>query len=629
MAIPPKVYEVLLALVEQQGQPLSKDALLERVWPDTVVEESNLTVSISALRKVLGERRDEHQFIATIPGVGYQFVAAVRQPNATPPSLIVERQTVSQVIIEEETSERMATSEPPLLLPPPAALALPASLPAATRHFTISRRQTLAVGGLAVLLLSLAAVIFFRRQPPQSAGQVRSLAVLPFSPLNPGARDESLGLGLADALITQLSNTGVIAVRPTSAIQQYTAAGRDPLAIGRQLGVEAVLDGRVQRSGDQLRLTVQLLRAGDGTPLWAESFDEQFTNVFAVQKTVSAKIARALTLQLTAEQEQRLKKDYTANAEAFQAYLQGRYWWNRRNEGGLKKGIEFFQQALEKDPHYALAYVGLADSYLLLEEYFGTPASETYPKAKAYAEAALRIDDTLAEAHTSLAGTDQRLWQWREAEREYRRAISLNPNYPTAHQWYGSYLVAQGRLDEAIAEYQRAQEADPLSPIIGANNAKTWLRKGDLSAAIEQANKAIALAPNFPEAHRMLGMTWLRQRRDEAALAELQQAAELSGRVSLYLSSLGYGYALAGKRREARAILKEMEERHARREALGLDVAAVYAGFGDPDQAFAWLEKDFQARSGALMFIVQEPRFDALRSDPRYAGLLRRMGLEP
>jgi tetratricopeptide (TPR) repeat protein len=321
------------------------------------------------------------------------------------------------------------------------------------------------------------------------------------------------------------------------------------------------------------------------------------------RQEISREISERLRTKLSGEEQRQLTRRDTSNPEAYGFYLKGRYYWEKRTGQNLKKAVDQFQQAADKDPKYALAYVGLADCYVLLEDYVGAPASETYPKAEAFAERALKLDSSLAEAHTSLAYAYTNLWQWKEAEEEFKRAIQLNPNYPTAHHWYSLYLLDQGRNDEAIAELKRAHELDPLSPINGTTLSYAYFAKGDVDSAVAQCKSVIDLDPNFPRAHEYLGLGYLRQGHRAEAMVELQKAVELSGRDRRPLRDLGYGYAALGKRAEALRVLKELEGRYDKHEAIGQDFAAVYAGLGGKDQAFAWLEKDFQSRSGLLTWI--------------------------
>jgi len=346
-----------------------------------------------------------------------------------------------------------------------------------------------------------------------------------------------------------------------------------------------------------------------------------------VQQSIARDVSGQLKLKLSGAQQQQIAKNYTVNPEAYQLYLKGRFYWNRRTAENLKKAIEQFRAAAEKDSNYALAYVGLADCYGLLEEYAGTPASETLPQAKAYAERALAIDDSLAEAHASLGLVNEGLWQWADAEKEYKRAIEINPNYPTVRNWYYLFLNDMGRQDEAAAELKRAQELDPLSNVINANVIIHYLLKNDPNSAIEYSRKMIELNPNYADTYEYLGLAYLKQGRNSEALAASEKAVELSNRAGENLSQLGYAYAVTGKRNEAIAVIKELEGKYARREAIGQHLAAVYAGLGEKDEAFKWLEKDFQARSQNLAYIRWQPPYETLRSDSRFADLLRRMNL--
>jgi len=410
---------------------------------------------------------------------------------------------------------------------------------------------------------------------------------------------------------------------------RYKGREIDPLAVGRELNVRAVLTGRVRQAGVALNIQVDLVDATTGAQLWGEQYERKVSEVLSVKQTIAREMTEKLRLRLSGEEQQKLVKRDTTNAEAYQFYLRGRYLWNKRTPEGLKKAIEQFQQAIDRDPNYALGYVGLADCYPLLEEYAGVPSSETLPKAKAAADRALQIDDSLAEAHTSAAFIYVQMWRWAQAEEEFKRAISLNPNYPTAHQWFAGYFQTKRQFDDAMREIKRAQELDPLSPIINDHVAWVHLFKNDLNAVVEQCQRNIELNPSFPGTRYLLGSAYLKQRHYEEATAEFQKAVELSGRASIWLGPLGYCYAVTGKRDEALRTVKELEERYTRREALGVHVAQVYVGLGEKNQAFAWLEKDFERHNSFLPAFVNDYSFDDLRSDPRYADLMRRMGLQP
>ncbi|HSE36285.1 MAG TPA: protein kinase [Blastocatellia bacterium] len=482
------------------------------------------------------------------------------------------------------------------------------------------------IGAVAVLIIAIAALIYFFY--PTSGVAIDSIAVLPLANAGADPNTEYISDGISESLINSLSQLQRLRVTARSTAFRYKGKEIDPQQVGRDLNVRSVLMGRVRQVGDTLNIQVDLVDATTGAQLWGEEYNRKVSDILAVKQEISREITDKLRLKLTGDEQERITRRDTTNPEAYQSYLRGRYHWNKRSGDELKKAIEQFQQAIDRDPNYALAYTGLADCYMLLEQYAGVPTSETEAKTLAAVERALAIDDSLAEAHTSLAFYYHQLWRWEESEKEFKRAISLNPNYPTARHWYQILLGVLGRDDEALAEIKRALELDPLSPILEVNIGEAYLRKGDLDSAMEHAKRLVQLDPNFPLAHQIYGLMYLKQRRYAQAIAEFQQNVT-NDRSANSLSYLGHAYAMAGRRDEAVAVLKELEDKYTKRESLPQYVAAVYAGLGDRDQAFAWLEKAFQARNGTLVFLVTDLPFDPLRSDPRYADLIRRMGLKP
>lgn len=456
----------------------------------------------------------------------------------------------------------------------------------------------------------------------------KSIAVLPFENASHEADTEYLSDGMAEALINSLTELQQLKVIARSTAFRYKGKQIDPQGVGRELNVRTVLMGVVRQAGDRLNVQVDLVDAMTGAQLWGQEYERKLADVIAVKQELVREVTEKLRLKLTGEQQQRLTQRDTTNPEAYQFYLRGRYYWNKRTAENLTKAMEQFQQAADKDPTYALAYVGLSDSYVILENYAGTPANETLPKAKAFAERALQIDNSLAEAHTSLGYVYNNLWQWKEAEEEFKRAIKLNPNYPTAHHWYSLCLLDEGRTAEAKAEIKRAHELDPLSLIIGTTLTYAYLAEGDASFSIAQSKKVVDLDPHFPRGRQYLGLAYLKQERYPEAIGELEKAVQLSGRERWPLRDLGYGYAISGKRAEADAVIKELLGKYEKGQAIGQDLAAVYAGLGDKDQALTWLEKDFQTRSGLLAWARWTPAFESLRSDPRFLDLLRRMGFQ-
>jgi serine/threonine-protein kinase len=458
---------------------------------------------------------------------------------------------------------------------------------------------------------------------------IDSIAVLPFVNQNRDPDTEYLSDGLTESIINNLTQLSFLRVSPRSSVFQYKGKDTDPLKVGHDLGVRSVLTGRLLQRGDSLMVSAELLDVRDNKQVWGEQYNRKLADALAVQQEISREISERLRTKLSGEEQKQLTRRDTGNPEAYRFYLKGRYYWDKRTGENLRKAIDQFQEAADKDPNYALAYVGLADCYVLLEDYAGTPASETFLKAKAFAERALQLDSSLAEAQASLAYSYNELWQWEAAEEAFKRAIKLNQNYSTAHQWYGLYLRNVGRFDESVTECRRAQELEPLLLINGVGLAQAYLAEGEVSPSIEQSKRVIDLDPNFPREHEELGLAYLKQGRYSEAIVQFQNAVELSGRERRPLRDLGYGYAVSGTRAEGLAILKELEGKYEKHEAIGQDLAAVYAGLGEKDQAFAWLEKDFQARSGQLPRIRWESPYESLRSDQRYADLLRRMGLQP
>jgi serine/threonine-protein kinase len=485
-------------------------------------------------------------------------------------------------------------------------------------------------------ILAVAALIalgYYLRQrqtipTAESPVLIRSIAVLPFKPLTEGNRDEALEMGMADTLITRLSGLKTLEVRPITAVRKYTDSGQDPTAVGREQRVDAVLDGSIQKSGDEIRVTVRLVRTADAAQIWTEKFDEKFTNIFSLQDSISERVAGALAVRLTGEERQRLTKRYTENTEAYQLYLIGRNHLNGRTEERITKSIDYFEKAIQIDANYALAYAGLADSYILLAFYSDIASRDAFSKAKGAVARALELDDNLAEAHTSSAGVLSYYdWNWPEAEKEFRRAIDLNPNYPTAHHWFSQHLLLMGRFDEAIAEAKRARELDPLSPIVNCDLGHTLRLAGRVDEAIEQLNATVEMHPNFSYGHFLLGIAYVEKRNYEKGIGEMQKARALAGGNVAGLGALGYAYAVSGKRDEALRVLADLNRLAKQQHVSPFASAGIYLGLGDNERAMQQLEKSYQERDWHLRILKEEPFFNALKSDPRYIDLLTRMGL--
>jgi TolB-like protein/Tfp pilus assembly protein PilF len=485
----------------------------------------------------------------------------------------------------------------------------------------------LAVVALAALAgLARFAVRRWTANNQQEAVAIHSLAILPFQILGAKNGDEYLGLGMADALITRLGNTGKIIVRPTSAIQKYAEKELNPQAAGLEQGVDAVLDGRIQRGADRVRLTVQLIRVKDGAQLWGESFEKEYTDIFALEDSLSERVAQSIRLKLTGEETRRFTKRSTERPDAYEAYVKGRYFWNKRTQAGMMKGLEYFRQAIALDPTFAEAYVGVADSYATFGLYAMLPPKEAFPAAKEAARRALAMDDGLAEAHASL-GFIYFYFDWNAAEavKEFQRALAENPNYSLAHSWYGENLAAMSRFQEADVEAQRAMEGDPLSLIIGSNAGWTYALAGKGDLAIEILKKAIDIDPTFPRTHFRLGRAYEQKKSYDLAIAELQQAVNLSPGDACYEGSLGHAYAVSGHEPEARKVLQDLEGRLGQPYVPAYAIALVYAGLGENEKSINWLERAYDDRSTSIAFLKLDPELSGLHSNPRFQQLAARV----
>jgi DNA-binding winged helix-turn-helix (wHTH) protein/TolB-like protein/Tfp pilus assembly protein PilF len=625
VALTPKAFETLSLLVQKSGHLVKKDELIERIWHDTIVEESNLNVIIHTLRKALGDDPTHSKYIETVSKRGYRFVADVRK--------------IGNQITDDLTRASDSHSDPHFAYPktitaPPSVV----SAPSIGRFLDRPTVRSFALGLLAVGIASLAFFVWHssRGRVAERAAAVpspvKSIAVLPFGVLSSEKGDDYLGLGLADTIITSLSQTRQVIVRQTEAVAKYQDRGKDPLEAGREQGVDAVLEGQVQRMGDRVRVTARLVRTSDGASLWADHFDEQYTNMFAVEDAIAEKVARTTIRAVTEPSDtatrERLTKRYTENNEAYESYLKGRYLWNKRTVDSLQKALEYFQQAITLDPNYSLAYVGLADTYTLLSFFTLDAPKDAFPKAKAAAERALEIDNTLAEAYTALGQVKSFYeWDWAGAEQEFQKGISLNPNYPLLHHWRSLNLIAMGRLEEARAAMRRAVELDPLLLIINVNLGRIDYYEGRYDEAIKQYKRAIELDANFSRTHLRLGMAYAQQHHYQEALAEYKKTREISGDTPQVDAHIAHLLALSGKKSEALAALAKLQNVATHQYVPPYDIALVYSGLGQTDQAFTWLEKAYTDHSTEMIYFKVDPMFASLRSDPRYQTLLHRMKL--
>lgn len=577
--VEPKVMQVLVYLAEHAGEVVAKERLIGTIWADTFVTDEVLTRSISELRKALGDDARDPRIIQTIPKSGYRLMVPV---------------------------------EPPTSVGPP-----PELRHAAGRRLAITAAFLLGLFHLA----GYYSWQYLRPSAPASTDKVM-LAVLPFENLSGDAEQDYFSDGLTEEMITQLGRLhpqrlGVIA--RTSAMQ-FKSTEKSIDEIGRALKVDYILEGSVRREGQQVRITAQLIQVQDQSHLWAASYQRDLASILNLQTEVAGEIARSLTLELLPAQKRQLARQRSVQPESYEAYLMGRYHWNKRTQQGLEKSLKHFQQAIQKDPTYAPAYAGMADTYLILGQYGYLQRDQAFAKTKQAALKALEIDNSLGEAHASLAAVlESSEWDWAGAEAGFQQAIELNPAYATAHQWYADFLAEMGRLDESVDEIERALELDPLSLIIRANGGKILIYARRYDDAVEQCQKVLEMDADFLPAHACLGLAYAMKGMDEEALHH----ARKFGRLPL----IGFAHALAGQREKALEIVQELEE-HPRSEFYSstATIALIYAHLGETEQAFAWLERAYQERAIPLSLKV-DPMFDPLRSDLRFHKLLRRMNI--
>ncbi|HUK16475.1 MAG TPA: protein kinase [Bryobacteraceae bacterium] len=502
----------------------------------------------------------------------------------------------------------------------------PAVRPVSSAEYILTGiRQNRRLAIVAVVALAIAAAgaaYYFLRDKP-----LDSLAVLPFTNAGGDPNAEYLSDGIAESIINSLSQLPKLEVRSFASTERYKGKQVSPDEAGRQLKVRAVLTGRLVRHGEELAISTELVDVGRNRQLWGNQYTIKAADMQATEEQISRQISEKLRLALNGSEMERMNRRTTEDAEAYQTYLQGRFQWNKRTLEGLQASIEYFQQAIQKDPQYALAYAGEADAYALLADFNVLPTREVMPKVRAAAAKAIELDDSLAEAHTSLAWAKFHDWDWTGTENEFKRAIALNASYPTAHVWYADFLSAMGRFDEAEAELTRAAETSPLSPVINLAAASRLYYARQYAAAIEQCQKTLALEPTFVPAHVLLGRAQLLKGQFGEAAAELKKALELSEGDTNELATVAYGFAVGGQRGEANKSLGDLKERAQQTYVQPLALATIQIGLGNRNEAFGWLAKAFDDRSAGLVYLKVDPVFDPVRSDARFNDLLQRIGL--
>ena len=599
--ITPKALELLLILIEHRGRVVDKVDLIRLLWPDTIVEEANLTQSVFIARKALGEAPGENRFIATAPRQGYRFVAEVED-------------------VEEVEAASPAGSLVGLDGEKPSAPAKP--LPAPRRRIVAG----VIVAGLVVA--GLAGIALIRRDVAPH-GPVRSLAVLPLRSMSVSNEDQLFADGLTDALIADLATVSALRVVSRQSVMRYKESLSPLPQISSELGVDALIEGSVARSGGRLRLTAQLVHGPTDRHLWAASFDRDLKDTLRLQGELARSVAHEVNITLTEQEAALLSKRREVDPEAYALYLRGRHFWDRRSQEAMQKSIEYFEQAIGKDPTLAEAYAGIALAYLPLGYFGHVSPADSRTRSQAAAARALELAPGLPDAQVALAANRHvHDWDWEGAEKAWKALLVKSPNNATAHLWYGLLLQTLGRTDEAISERLRAIELDPLSIIVHVGLGYTMGLKGGYDRPIELFQRALELEPRNANALRSLGWAHFMKGTRAQGLAELEKAAEISAGDPYITSWLGHAYALDGQPASARRVLQAMKERGKDRYVSPFFVACVHAGLGERDKSFAELDDAFRQHSQILTDAKLHPMLAPLRDDPRFGDLMRRMNLE-
>lgn len=624
ISLTPKALDTLVALVENCGKTIEKDDLMKKVWPDSVVEENNLNQSITALRRSLGDSRQNSNYIATIPGIGYRFVADVKKVSDVKDdaiSKLVSEGEVRSALEDAAPSDVVATS--PMTFEPVQIK----SKPVATSRIS---PLLLSLVILIPVLLAIIGYVLFRQKQQASQVHIASIAVLPLENLSLNTEEEYFADGLTDALIGDLAKITELRVISRTSSMHYKRTKKSLPEIARELKVDAIVEGTVQRDGERVRVRAQLIEAATDRHLWVETYDHDVRNILNLQSEIAQAIAREVQIKMSPAEQARFTPRRPVHPKAFDDYLQGRYlYWNKRTEENLKKAINYFQSAIDHDPFYALAYAAMADCHNALGtvQFGALPPMEARSHAEKAAEKALELDPALAEAHGALGFVKHYNWNWAAADQEFKRALELNPSYASAHMAYASYLMSTGRVDESIASSNRARELDPLSLSISVQRGFLLEDARRYPEAIDQLKNVIATDSNYYPAHWMLGHTYAANGQFDEAVASAEKAVTLSGRAAGALGMLGMTYGFAGKKDQATKILNELLKLNKQRYVTPAALVYVYIGLGNKDQAFVWLEKCYQERSNFLAYLKVVPLTDSLRSDPRYTDLIRRVGL--
>ncbi len=604
-------FEVLAMLLERPGQLVTREELRARLWPtDTFVDfDHGLNAAVNKLRDALSDSAEKPTHVETLPRRGYRFISAVDLPDS-----LGLKPAVPEVSASHESAVVIAAS--------------PSQIPLRHRHRPVFVTALVLVVSAVVFGFDLGGVRHRLVGKPSVVPRIQSIAVLPLQNLSKDPEQEYFVDGMTDELITNLAQISALRVISRTSAMRYKGTKKSLPEIARELHVDAVVEGTVMRASDRVRISAQLIEASTDHHLWAASYDRDLRNVLSMQEEVTRAIASEVRVKLTAQEQARLANMHPINPEAYELFLKGRYYWYKLNPEALQKATGYYHQALEKDPAYAPAYAGLADAYNLLAFFTVFPPREVMPKAKAAAVKALELDDNLAEAHVSLgwAGFTYDL-DWPGAGKHLERAVVLNPAYPLAHSYYSLYLSALGRSEEGFTEAKRALDLDPVSPAIVHYLAVQLYLARRFDEAIEQCGKAQELDPSFAPAHGTLGHVYAAKGMYREALAEYEKFATLSGGSPLSTAFVAYAHARLGQRSQAFGVLDQLRAASKQRYVPALSFAIVYVGLGEKEQAFLWLQKAYDERTNSLAYLKVQATWDPLRPEPRFADLVRRMGL--
>ncbi len=603
-------FEVLVMLLEQQGQVVSREEIQKKLWPaNTFVDfDHGLNKAINKIREALGDSAETPRFVETVARRGYRFLAEV---HAERPTEAAESPRPGSSSADESRSAA----------PPPG------------EKSESQERSTISWKGLLVALLIVTAIVAtwkgFQHKMQQTT-RIHSLAVLPLESLSNDPSQDYFADGMTDELISDLGQISALRVISRTSAMTYKHAQKPLPEIAHELNVDAVVEGTVLRSGDRVRITAQLIDGATDKHLWSQSYEGDLRNTLALQSEVARAIAAQIQIKLNPQEQAELKNARTVNPQAYESYLKGRFFWNKRTAESLKVALAYFNQAIDEDPNYAQAYSGLADTYALLGDwqYAVMTTNEALPKAKSAARKALELDDALGEAHNSLAfvldGFD---WDFEAGGKEFRRAIELNPGYATAHHWFAWHLCLLGRYEDAIVEMKKAENLDPLSLVINTDLAEILVLARKYDEAILQSRKALEMDPNFALAHNHLGQAYIQKHLYPEAIAELKKAVELSHGNPTCIANLARVNAAAGNKSEALMLLNDLKKRSSPGFSHGTEIAIIYASLGNLDQAMTWLGKAYAERFNPGVLL--RPGFDPLRADPRFKAMLRSVGMPP